>query len=156
MKMPRELALIALCESVEWYDGEGQNFTAEFDQKKYGLLVNAKETALYIAPINNSRMVEVPEKKVLKKVYKTFTGYDIDSAITFHVPNNRTQLQRIGCIKRIIYVSDKWNENPTRYGHDYETRVLFYADRQFIENAQIFGVRQSRGKRLLDERGLIL
>lgn len=153
----REIALIAYLEVIEWIDDSGQDYHAEFKKREAGLFCNGAENALYILPISKAKQISTPPgRKALKKAYKTFTGYDTDRALEITIPNNRTELNKIGYLTRIIYLSDKWQGGTiTRYGHDYKTEVVLYSDRKSLQAARIFGAMSQTGKRLVSKRGLI-
>ena len=156
MMVARELALIAWCESLDWIDDAGQDWHSEFDRREYGLLCNAEESAIYVLPVDKAKSTKIPKgRKGLKKAYRSFTGMDIDTALSLTVPNNRTELHKIGYLVRVVYISDKWTNELTRYGHDYKTEVILYADRPKLSAARVFGAMSTNGRRLVSERGLI-
>lgn len=155
MIVSRELALIAEAVSVNWTDDAAQDLRLEFKPGEYGLFSNAGKNALYLLPLADAREVKLPRKKSLAQAFRTFTARPADCAISITVPNDRTELKKIGYVLAIEYVSDKWTGKKTLYVHDYTTRVRFYADRLRLETAKNFGLLSQTGRTLVSPRGLI-
>jgi hypothetical protein len=156
VKVDPELALLASCESVEFVDEDGQEWQIDFDEGKFGLFCNGDEDALFILPVHKAKAITVPKgKRGLKDAYLSFTGYEVNDGLSFEIPKSRRTLQPIGTMQRVIYLSDKWNRKPTRYGHEYETEVTMYADRDTPSASRVFGARADSGRRLVSKRGLI-
>ena len=156
MIVARELALIARVESIEWIDDSGQPFFVDFTQPDNGLFCNDLENAIYFLPLKKSKAAKIPAgRKQLKKAYRSFVGFNPDAAFEITIPNDRTELKKIGYIQKVIYVSDKWTGDLVRYGHDYKTEVILYSDRKTIPAMRIFGAMSKNGARLVSARGLI-
>lgn len=156
MIVARELALIARVEAIEWTDDAGQEFFADFTKPDNGLFCNDLENAIYFLPMGKTKAAEMPTgRKQLKKAYRSFVGFEPDAAFEITIPNDRTELKKIGYIQKVIYVSDKWTGDLVRYGHDYTTEVILYSDRKTIPAMRVFGAMSKNGARLVSARGLI-
>jgi hypothetical protein len=156
MKVKRSLALIAIPQSINWEDGNGYEWRIDFDNEDFGLFATGSEKELFILPIVSARRVKVPRNRSqVKKAFRTFTDFEVERALEFSIPNDRATLKPLGLVTAIEYKSDKWTGRPVLYVHDYETPVTLYADRNDPERAKVFGLKSTRGKKLLSKRGLI-
>jgi hypothetical protein len=154
VKVNREIALIANCESLEYFDDSGQEWIIEFAPGKYGLFCSGDEREIYVLPIHKAKEIDLPKGRAgLRGAYSSFTGYEVNSALRFEIPSNK--MIPVGTMQRAIYISDKWNREPTRYGHEYESDVTLYADHESPSKAKIFVARADSGRRLVSKRGLI-
>jgi hypothetical protein len=156
MKVKRTLALIAFPQSVNYICNEGFEWRIDFSGEDAGLFATGNSKELFILPISRAREVEAPREKKAEKTFEVFTGFEVERALEFSIPDSRAQLEPIGRITEIEYRSDKWTGKDVLYVHSYNSPVTFYSDRVNPEKAEVFGIKSNRGSRLLSKRGLIL
>lgn len=133
--MTDQYACLGFVKELEFTTDDG-DFLVRFPQKDSWTLKGRKNTTVLIA-INKRELFLLPWQSVkkapmsryqkeAKRLYKSWSGYQIDQAFKLNIPKSKTNLIDLGLVTRIEYTSDKLERTGDRQGkfHLYEHGFL--------------------------------
>lgn len=171
MKLKTNLVFLGFIRRFHWTDFDGaehnQTFKAVYnmprqtDKKKAGLFAASDAKALFMFPWANPKIEPAPAGfELQKKTLARWAGRPASEAVKISIPANIKDLDHVGFINEIEYTSDKFDRPGdggkfNLYFHEYNNP----GPAVFVNcpiRPYIWAVKDSKGRKLLTYRGLVL